>query len=72
MRKVAPETILAESPHSFLASLGKMIRISFSVGSLLVSYDRSIERSSLPPLDRLLIVPDLLARTRHLPQQGNR
>lgn len=34
MRKVAPDTMLADSPHSFCASLGKMMRMSFSVGSL--------------------------------------
>ena len=69
MRKVAPDTILAESPHSFLASLGKMILISFSVGSLNVSSAPGSYSADLPSLYRLLIIPDLFPRTRHQPQQ---
>ena len=72
MRKVAPDTILAESPHSFLASLGKMILISFSVGSLDVSSIPEANPANVPPLYRLLIIPDLFARTRHQPQQRYR
>jgi hypothetical protein len=72
MRKVAPDTIDAESPHNFLASLGKMILISFSVGSLTFSWAHLRAWVSLPPLYRLFIVPNLLTRTRHQTQEWYR